>query len=112
MRESLRAQEDPKGDFLAKNMPIVIEDVSYEVFAMVLEFLYTDAVTGVSLRMGLPLLIASERFMIKRLKALCEEILIKHVCVDNVIGLFMDSHRYNAIGLKDISLIFILKHNN
>jgi len=111
MKESIQAQEDAARNLSAKERdPIKIEDISFAVFSKVLEFLYTDVVQEFSLRIGISLLIASERFMLRRLKALCEELLIDHVCVDNVIGIFMKSHRYNATGLKDISLEYILKH--
>ena len=66
---------------------IEIQDVSYEVFLKVLEFLYTDTICELtstcpstsSLEMGIHLLIASERFMLDRLKALCEDVIRKQV---------------------------------
>jgi BTB/POZ domain len=95
---------------------IEIQDVSYEVFLMVLEFLYTDTVceltssSSSSLDMGIHLLIASERFMLDRLKALCEDVIRKQVHVDNVMAILVASHVYNAKSLKDLTLDFILRH--
>jgi speckle-type POZ protein len=77
-----------------------------------LEYLYTDTVREISLDMGIHLLIVSERFMLDRLKALCEDFIRRDVNVDNAIGILVASHQHNASGLKDIALDFILKNLN
>jgi len=111
MKEAIQAHQHAVTNLPAdQRQPIKIQDISPVVFYKVLEFLYTDIVQHFSLKIGIALLIASERFMLRRLKALCEELLIQHICVDNVIAVFIESHRYTALGLKDISLEFILKH--
>ncbi|KAL7477390.1 hypothetical protein ACHAW6_003198 [Cyclotella cf. meneghiniana] len=103
MRESMRDQ-----DGMAK--PIELGDVSHPVFLKVIEYLYTDNVSELTWDLSVPLLIASERFMLDRLKALCEDHIRKEITVDNVIGVLIASHRHNAIGLKDIALEFILRN--
>mmetsp|Transcript_33785 Transcript_33785/g.62533 ORF Transcript_33785/g.62533 Transcript_33785/m.62533 type:complete len:627 (-) Transcript_33785:73-1953(-) len=109
MRESLAAAGGAGAD---SAQPIELKDVSYPVFLKVLEYLYTDSVRDVSLDVGIPLLIMSERFMLDRLKGLCEDSIRRDVSVENVIGIFIASHRHNAVGLKDIALEFILKNLN
>ncbi len=52
---------------------IVIPDVSHSVFMLILEFLYTDTIIAVEPSMAVPLLIASEQYLLDRLKALCED---------------------------------------
>lgn len=94
----------------ASSAPIEINEVSHAVFLKVLEFLYTDTVLNISLDLGIQLLIASERFMLDRLKAICEDIIRRDVNESNAIGIFLASHQYRATGLKDIALEFILKH--
>jgi hypothetical protein len=117
MKESVQAStagDDLKmetDDFHSRK-PIELKDVSYPVFLKVLEFLYTDTVTKVSLEIGVPLLIMSERFMLDRLKALCEDIIRKELNTENVIGIFIASHRHNASSLKEISLEIIIKNLN
>lgn len=101
MRESLEA-----------GTPIELKDISYAVFLKVMEYLYTDTVREISLDVGIHLLIVSERFMLDRLKALCEDFIRRDVKVDNVIGILVASHQHNASGLKDIALEFILKNLN
>lgn len=103
MRESCR---DKVGD--AK--PIELQDVSYAVFVKVIEYLYTDSVSELTWDLSVPLLIASEQFMLDRLKALCEDHIRKEITVDNVIGVLLASHQHNAVGLKDIALEFILRN--
>lgn len=50
-------------------------------------------VTEMTWELGMSLLIASEQFMLDRLKAICEDRLRKDLAVDNVIGVFIASHR-------------------
>lgn len=102
MRESL--------DISQSNAPIELPDVSYNVFLKVLEFLYTDSIRDVSLELGIHLLIASELFMLDRLKSLCEDLIRRDIHVDNVISILVASHRHNALALKDIALEFILRN--
>ena len=73
--------------------PIELQDISHGVFLKVLEYLYTDMVSDLTWDLGIPLLIASEQFMLDRLKALCEDRIRKEIAVDNVIGVFIASHR-------------------
>jgi hypothetical protein len=55
--------------------------------------LYTDTVSEVTWDMGMALLIASEQFMLDRLKALCQDRLRRDIAVENVIGVLIASHR-------------------
>ncbi|KAL7566207.1 hypothetical protein ACA910_011278 [Epithemia clementina (nom. ined.)] len=93
---------------------IVLPGVSYEVFLRVLEFIYTDTlrINGdeMTLDLGIHLLIASELFMLDRLKALCEDLIRRDIHVDNVMDILVAAHRHNASGLKDLSLEYILLH--
>mmetsp|Transcript_11532 Transcript_11532/g.33145 ORF Transcript_11532/g.33145 Transcript_11532/m.33145 type:complete len:629 (-) Transcript_11532:81-1967(-) len=89
---------------------IDIQDVSHEVFLKVLEFIYTDNIQNVSMELGIHLLIASEHFLLDRLKSLCEDVIRREINPDNVIGILLASHQHNAVGLKDIALEYILKN--
>ena len=51
---------------------------------------------------------ASELYLLDRLKGLCEDAIRKSITVENVIGIFLASHRHRAEGLKEITLEFIL----
>jgi leucine-zipper-like transcriptional regulator 1 len=111
MRESaVRHGDAREGDM--QSDPILLRDVSHAVFLKVLEFLYTDTVQDVSLETGIQLLIASEQFLLDRLKALCEDCIRRDIHVDTVIHILVAAHRHNASGLKDIALEYILRHLN
>ena len=98
---------------LAVGDEIALPEVSYEVFLRVLEFIYTDNVSGeLSLEVGIHLLIASELFMLDRLKALCENLIRRDIRVDSVTDILVAAHRHNATGLKDLALEFILYNLN
>ena len=87
-----------------------ITDVSHPVFMKMLEFLYTDQVADIPPDIAVPLLMASELYLLDRLKGLCEDAIRKSITVENVIGIFLASHRHRAEGLKEICLEFILEH--
>jgi len=116
MSESVTAMTNTTGGEEGNEMtqrrrtPIELRDISYKGFTKVLEYLYTDTVSELTWEMGMSLLISSEQFMLDRLKALCEDRLRKEICVENVIGVFIASHRHNARGLKEISLEYILRN--
>jgi len=118
-RSGMREQQgdpDKKGDSSSgggcntTSIKIDMQDVSKDVFLKVLEFLYTDNVRDISYDIGIPLLIISERFMLDRLKSLCEDSIRRDISFDNVISIYIASHRHRALGLKEIALEFILKY--
>jgi len=94
----------------SKDAPIELKDVSHSVFLKVLEFLYTDTVSNATLDMGIHPMVASELFMLDRLKGICEDVIRGEITVDNVISILIASHQHNALGLKEIALEFILRH--
>lgn len=87
MSESMQTDDDEE------RAPIELQDISHNVFLKVLEYLYTDTVSDLTWDLGMALLIASEQFMLDRLKALCEDRLRKDLASENVIGIFIASHR-------------------
>lgn len=90
--------------------PIDLPDVSYWVFLKVLEYIYTDQIMETSLEVNIHLMIASEQFMLDRLKTLCEDMICCDISTDTVISILAASHRHHATGLKEIALDFILGH--
>jgi len=93
-----------------ENLPIEIPHLSYHTFLKVLEFLYTDSVSDVSPDLGIQIMVASELFLLDRLKALCEDIIRKEINLDNATTILLESHQHNAAGLKDIALEYILRN--
>jgi BTB/POZ domain len=135
MKESRISDTDTvESNDAGQNSPIELQDVSHTVFLQVretrekarkqyfvskdriltrnkvLEYLYTDAVSNMSLDSGIHLMIASERFMLDRLKSLCEDAIRRDIDVDNCIEILVASHSHRAGNLKEIALDFIMQH--
>jgi hypothetical protein len=89
---------------------IEIEDMAHEVFLKVVEFLYTDEVAETPAELAVPLLIAAERFLLPRLKGLCEDAIRKGIATTNVVHTLLAAHRHHAAALKDMCLDFVLEH--
>ena len=108
-QEGIHVDEDRSDSNMGE---IDLPDVSYPVFIKVLEYLYTDSIQEISLDLGIQLLIASEQFMLDRLKSLCEDLIRQDIDVNNVLGILVASHRHNATCLKGMALDFVLRHLN
>eukprot|EP00929_Paragymnodinium_shiwhaense_P010216 TRINITY_DN114758_c0_g1_i1.p1 TRINITY_DN114758_c0_g1~~TRINITY_DN114758_c0_g1_i1.p1 ORF type:complete len:515 (-),score=108.81 TRINITY_DN114758_c0_g1_i1:25-1569(-) len=89
---------------------IVLQDITHSVFLLLLEYIYTDQVGDISWDLAVHLLIAAERFLLDRLKALCEDIVRKYISVDNVVQIMMTAKAHRAEGLKDICMDFIVSN--
>lgn len=50
------------------------------------------------------------RYLLERLKCLCEDIIRRFVTVDNVVSLFVLAHRHRADGLREVCLDYIVSH--
>jgi len=92
----------------APSEQIVLQDVAHPVFLSLLEYIYTDQVGDIGSQFAVPLLIAAERFLLDRLKALCEDIITKCISVENVVQVMMTAKAHRAEGLKDICMDFIV----
>ena len=113
MKESIQTHvEAVSGVPLHERLPIEIQDVSFDVFIKLLEYIYTDSLKNISLETGIQLLVTSEKFLLDRLKAMCEDAIRTHVTVDNISGILLTSHQHNATALKEIALEFILANLN
>merc|ERR1719265_969012 len=89
---------------------IVLPDIAHPVFLQLLEYIYTDQIGDVSSDLAVHLLIAAERFLLDRLKALCEDIIRKSISIDNVAQIMMTAKAHRADGLKDICMDFIISN--
>ena len=88
---------------------IRIEEVSYDVFLSVLEYLYTDQiVTGFSNFMEL--FEAADLFGIQRLKAMCEMRMLEQMTVENAAGIFHAADVHSATALRQKAKKYILSH--
>jgi len=89
--------------------PIPLVDISAPVFLLLLEYIYTDMVPDdLACDLAVPLLIAAEKYLLDRLKALCEDAIRKCISSDNVIQIMMAAKSHRAEGLKEICMDFII----
>eukprot|EP00922_Rhytidocystis_sp_ex-Travisia-forbesii_P052418 GHVS01077748.1.p1 GENE.GHVS01077748.1~~GHVS01077748.1.p1 ORF type:complete len:505 (+),score=103.99 GHVS01077748.1:458-1972(+) len=93
------------------DQPIIIQDVSHEVFLAILEYLYTDTLpAGLSSESAVQLLIAAQRFLLDRLKGLCEDICRRGITVENVVNLLLAAEAHHAEGLKIICMEYLTEY--
>ena len=86
---------------------IVIEDVGYEVFLILLEYLYSDHV-DVTIENAMEILCVAERFGVDRLKKVCENIMIDAINVVSASTILLAADGHNAGNLRDRCLRFIM----
>eukprot|EP00939_MAST-03C_sp_MAST-3C-sp1_P004185 g4185.t1 len=91
-----------------KDAEIPLVDVRCDVFLRILEFLYTDQLTVRNTTLLVLLLSAAERYLLPRLKELCEDSIRRRIEIVNVVEIFMAAHANNASGLREICFDFII----
>ncbi|TVU42616.1 hypothetical protein EJB05_09035, partial [Eragrostis curvula] len=97
--------------------PIVIEDMQPDVFRAFLYFIYTDSMKGgvdgdgdcnrQSCEMIRHLLVAADRYDVKRLKLICQSILCKNLHVRNLATTLALADQHHCGRLKDACIKFM-----
>jgi leucine-zipper-like transcriptional regulator 1 len=64
------------------------------------------------LGLSVALLVASEHFLLHRLKAIAEEWIMSEISEDTVIPVLLASHQHNAVSLKEVCLDFVQDNLN
>lgn len=96
------------GEYMeSKASEIVIEDIGYQVFLILLEYLYSDHV-DVTIENAMEILIVAEKFGVDRLKKICENIMIDAINVISVSTILLTADEHNAGNLRDRCMRFIL----
>jgi len=83
----------------ANSKIIILKEIKYDILLLLVQYLYTDAV-AINEANVVDLLIASDRFQIKRLQAMCEDFVMKSIELDNVCNLFELADKVHASQLK------------
>ena len=89
-----------------KQNEVRIKDIAPDVLEQILKFVYTGEVSNLK-EMAIPLLYASEKYELKRLKALCERQLAINVKVENAAHLLVVASQCDAQQLKEVVLKFV-----
>ena len=88
---------------------VTFEDLSSNVVAGLLEFVYTDKVSNIT-TLAPDLLAAAHKYDIPRLKTLCEEAMVSQLNNDNVAEYFFLADLYDANQLRPAAKKFTVKH--
>ncbi|KAK1945014.1 RCC1 and BTB domain-containing protein 2 [Phytophthora citrophthora] len=94
---------------------IVIPEYSYDIFAALMEFLYTDQVAALSspdltAEFALELHALADQYLVMSLRSACENALLQILSVENVVIIMESSHFRSAFTLKKRCLSFIMDH--
>ncbi|MBA0555480.1 hypothetical protein Golob_025656, partial [Gossypium lobatum] len=88
---------------------IEIPNIRWEVFELMMRFIYTGSV-DVTLDIAQDLLGAADQYLLEGLKRLCEYTIAQDVTLDNVSSMYELSEAFHAISLRHTCILFILEH--
>ena len=86
---------------------VIIDEMSSEVVACLLEFMYTDSVTNFT-TLAPELLPAAHKYDISRMKTMCEEALLSELNTENAAELLLLAELYEADQLHTAAKRFVL----
>ena len=75
---------------------VVIEDVKYTTFELLMEYLYTDHVQ-ITMDTAMELFQIADRFAIDRLKVLCELEMLNAIDIETAAHILFTADMYNAV---------------
>ncbi|XP_050218076.1 ARM REPEAT PROTEIN INTERACTING WITH ABF2 [Mercurialis annua] len=87
---------------------IEIPNIRWEVFELMMRFVYTGSV-DVSLDIAQDLLRAADQYLLEGLKRLCEYTIAQDISLENVAGMYELSEAFHAISLRHACILFILE---
>jgi len=88
---------------------IRLEQVSYDIFLLLLEYLYTDTVR-IPLDAAMDLFAAANQFSLPRLQAMCEKKMLESITIGSAATIFLAADLHSADNLRTKSLKYILAH--
>ena len=100
---SMAEAEDEKQD-------VMLPDITSDILLVLLEYMYTDEVEFSNSDNAMDLFQVADRFGIPRLKSICENVILKSICIDNAASIFFAADMYNAKALREKCLNFMLMH--
>ncbi|KAH9364049.1 hypothetical protein HPB48_016387 [Haemaphysalis longicornis] len=85
---------------------VEITDCDFEIFREVIEFIYTGRASELN-KMAEQVLVAADKYDLRRLKAMCEDILCSKLSVETAADMLLLADTHNADQLKANALRFI-----
>ncbi|NP_001145709.2 ARM REPEAT PROTEIN INTERACTING WITH ABF2 [Zea mays] len=90
---------------------IEIPNIRWDVFELMMRFIYTGSVQVTS-EIAQDLLRAGDQYLLEGLKRLCEYTIAKDVNLDNVSDMYDLSEAFHAVSLRHTCILYILEHFN
>ncbi|KAL5701840.1 hypothetical protein ACHQM5_027133 [Ranunculus cassubicifolius] len=87
---------------------IVIPNIRWEVFELMMRYIYTGVAT-VTLEIAQDLLRAADQYLLEGLKRSCEYTIAQDISLDNVSSMYELSEAFNAMSLRHTCILFILE---
>ncbi|XP_068662768.1 ARM REPEAT PROTEIN INTERACTING WITH ABF2-like [Aristolochia californica] len=87
---------------------IEIPNIRWEVFELMMRFIYTGSV-DVTLDIAQDLLRAADQYLLEGLKRLCEYAIAQDISLENVSTMYELSEAFHAMSLKHTCILFILE---
>jgi leucine-zipper-like transcriptional regulator 1 len=85
------------GEYLeSRASEIVIPDISYETFLLVLSYIYCDSIEGVTINNAMEVFQAADRFDLERLKLFSENAVISSITVETAATIYLAADMYRA----------------
>ncbi|OVA12569.1 BTB/POZ-like [Macleaya cordata] len=88
---------------------IEIPNIRWEVFELMMRFIYTGSV-DVTLDIAQDLLRAADQYLLEGLKRLCEYAIAQDISLENVSNMYELSESFHAMSLRNTCILFILEH--
>ncbi|WRX21236.1 BTB/POZ domain - like 10 [Theobroma cacao] len=88
---------------------IEIPNIRWEVFELMMRFIYTGSV-DVTLDIAQDLLRAADQYLLEGLKRLCEYTIAQDISLENVSSMYELSEAFHAISLRHTCILFILEN--
>lgn len=90
---------------------IEVPQMSYRTFLAVIVYIYTGEIdTPIECEEALLLLAAANKYILPRLKTMCEIILVKLLTMDNVLSIFKHADMHMSVYLHKACVQFIAEH--
>ncbi|GMP77015.1 hypothetical protein CsSME_00033444 [Camellia sinensis var. sinensis] len=87
---------------------IEIPNIRWEVFELMMRFIYTGSV-DITLDIAQDLLRAADQYLLEGLKRLCEYTIAQDISLENVSSMYELSEAFHAISLRHTCILFILE---
>ncbi|KAF9673910.1 hypothetical protein SADUNF_Sadunf10G0073000 [Salix dunnii] len=87
---------------------IEIPNIRWEVFELMMRFIYTGSV-DVTLGISQDLLRAADQYLLEGLKRLCEYTIAQDITLENIANMYELSEAFHAISLRHRCILFILE---